>query len=728
MRSSWRRVRPAPQVSLRHAGRWRLACLSLSLGTALYAGPPIAVDDQANTMPGTVVTIPVLANDQGAESNLLAILQVTAPSHGAVSVNPDGPVANAELSRLLQFAGAQLSNTVVKIGNTNQYPVSTATNGTWKTQPAGIFNWVSGYFVGSLWYLYEETGDTNYRTWAERWMGALTPMQYSTAVDDVGVMIYPSFGTGYRLTGNPAWRSVVLQTAASFATRYNGAARCLSTWNAITNAPFNVNIDTMMNLEVLFKAYDLGGSTNFHIYPRNHTEQTMLNHVRPDGGSYHIVTYDGNTGAVLFRGTYAGASNESTWARGHSWAIYGFTMAFRETGDPRFLDTAQRTADYYLTNVPSDYVPYWDFQAPNIPNEPRDSSAAAVTLAALVDLSQATTNLQFGAKYWLAARHLLDSLGSTNYLAQGSVSSGILLHGVGETPPLPNPEIDVSLIYGDYYFIEALRRYAETYRRRTIRYTPNPGFQGTDAFAYQLCDSAGNCSTAAVTVVVEPAGPGPFAAHLSFLPGTTGPTVSFPSTAGRTYQVEYVNDLPAPGSWNILASNLDGSGLPMSISDTNPPAHRFYRVGIITNSLPGPGETIAATSGTVTAPFIVTNNDIYQPFQTIVVAVAGKAAYDFNIPSAGNYVIQTLVNAPTEAANSFFVNVDAEPQDPAMIWDIPVTSGYAARTVSWRGNGTPSTNQFVPKIFTLTQGSHQLIIRGREADTRLRSLSLMPYP
>jgi len=273
-----------------------------------------------------------------------------------------------------------------------------------------------------------------------------------------------------------------------------------------------------------------------------------------------------------------------------------------------------------------------------------------------------------------------------------------------------------------------LRRYAETYRRNTITYTPNPGFQGTDTFAYQLCDSAGNCSTAAVTVVVEPVTPGPFDAHASFLPDTPWPSVSFPSTAGRMYRVEYQNDLLAPGPWSILASNIAGSGLPMSISDTNPPAQRFYRIVVTPNGIPDPDTTIAATSGVVTAPFIVTNDYIYQPFQTTVVAAAGRAAYNFAVTNAGAYVLQTVVSAPNDAANSFYVNIDAEPQDPAMIWDIPITSGFASRMVSWRGTGTFDTNEFVPKVFNLAPGSHQLIIRGREANALLQSVRVTGYP
>jgi hypothetical protein len=410
-------------------------------------------------------------------------------------------------------------------------------------------------------------------------MPAIAPLQYSTDVDDVGFMINTSYGNGYRLTGNPDWKAVVLQTAQSFSTRYNGAAGCLSTWGAVTNQPFDVFLDTMMNLEVLFRAYDLGGDTNFYNFAYSHAEKTMLNHVRADGSTYHIVEYDGNTGAVLWRGTFAGASDQSTWARGQSWGVYGFTMAYRETGDARFLSTAQKLADYCLTNLPLDYVPYWDYQAPGIPNEPRDSSAAAILLSGLLELSQRSTNAPDAARYWQAARHIFNSLRSTNYLAQGSISSGILLHGVGETPPLSSSEIDVSLIYGDYYFIESLKRFNDVFNQTALTYIPATNFTGTDTFSYQACDSAGNCATATVTVTVDAANT--FFAQISLLPATGRPAISFLSATGKTYFVQYLDNLAAPNVWNLLITNVPGSGAVISINDTNPPARRFYRVGMV---------------------------------------------------------------------------------------------------------------------------------------------------
>lgn len=692
------------------------------------AAEPVATDDTANTLVNQPVTIPVLANDLPAPDCPLAILRVSKPAHGTVALNAGNRPLDPELSRLFEFAGIQLSNLVLEVARTNQYPRATRTNGTWVTYPVGIYNWVSGFFPGSLWYFYEQSGDARYRIWAENWMAGIAPMQYATQVDDVGFMINPSFGAAYRIVGNPDWRAVVLQTAASFAMRYNGAARVLSTWGAVTNQPFDVFLDTLMNLEVLFHAHRLGGTPDFFTFARNHAEQTMLHHVRADGSTYHIVRYDGKTGAVLSRGTFAGASDESTWARGQAWAIHGFTMAHRETGDPRFLDTAQRAADYYLANLPADSVPYWDFQAPGIPNAPRDSSAAAITLSGLLELSQRVTNAVDSARYWQAARRILDSLGSTNYLAHGTPTTAILLHGVGEPPHLPNPEVDVSLIYGDYYFLEALRRYGEIQRRTTLTYQPDPDFQGVDEFLCQVCDSAGRCATSTVTVVVEPAAASPFTVRLELAPLPGWPVLSFPTTAGRLYHVECRPDLQSAGPWNLLATNVPGTGSRLHVADRNPAGRRFYRVAVETPPRPPQPVRLAAASGWVESPFVITNGTLYQPVETLGVSQGGRALYPFNLSQAGDYVVQATVSAPHGGANSFFVNIDAEPVAPDMIWDIPLTSGFESRTASWRGNGTFDQNQYVPKVFTLDAGPHQLILRGREAYSRLLDLTVAPYP
>ena len=228
-------------------------------------------------------------------------------------------------------------------------------------------------------------------------------------------------------------------------------------------------------------------------------------------------------------------------------------------------------------------MPYWDFNDPAIPNAPRDSSAAAITLSALVQLSELATDMQDSATFWAGAHNIFESLESTNYLAQGTTSSGILLHGTGGSPedndPQNDSEVDVSLIHGDYYFIEALRRYAEFYGRTNVTYTPNPGFTGTDTFTYQVCDSGGYCSTATVTVVVVGTNAVPaFNLQISLAPVAHWATLSFPIISNHVYEVDYANSLtPLPTQWNVLVPYFTGSNSTISVTDTNLVPQRFYR-------------------------------------------------------------------------------------------------------------------------------------------------------
>jgi hypothetical protein len=548
----------------------------------LHAQALSAKADQAATVQNVPVTIPVLNNDQDAASNQLAILQVTRPANGTVVINTNGTAANAELTRLLQFAAGQLSNTVAQLGSTNLFPRYTLTNGHWATAMAGddLYGWINGYFPGALWYVFELTGDPHFQTWAQQWTSALTAQQFSTNTDDVGSILEFSFGNGYRLTTNPVYKAVLIQGARSLSNRYDSVAQSVADWHLLGYPNFEVVMDTMINLELLWDGAALSGDPTLSAKAYNHALRAMTNQVRADNSTFQKAVYSLANGALSSQGTAAGCSDTSTWSRGQAWAIYGFTLACRETTNQPFAATAQRVANYYLTNCPADLVPWWDFQPfACTPVPPRDSSAAAITLSALVQLSQLTTNWPDGAADWLGARGILSSLGSTNYLAQGTSSSGILLHGTGEPPQFSAPEVDVSLIYGDYYFVEALKRYTDVYRRTTVTYTPNPGFQGTDTFTYLACDSAGNCSMATVSVAVQPPGQPPFSIQISGAPGAHATTISFPSAAGRMYAVQYKDDLSAGSTWNDLVTNLPGSGSAINVSDTNPANGRFYRVG-----------------------------------------------------------------------------------------------------------------------------------------------------
>jgi unsaturated chondroitin disaccharide hydrolase len=304
--------------------------------------------------------------------------------------------------------------------------------------------------------MYGVTGDSSWRAAAERWTLPQSVNQFNTTTHDVGFMLMTSYGLGHQMTGSSAYREALLNGAQSLASRFDPDVRSIRSWDW-GEWSYPVIIDNLMNLELLFYATRVGGDARLHEIAHAHALTTLRDHVRADGSTFHLVDYDPLTGAVRSRGTYAGASDASTWSRGQAWAVYGFTMVYRYTNDPRLLDAAERTADYFIDHLPADSVPYWDFNAPGIPNTSRDSSAAAIAASALLELSSFSSDAR-AKRYESAAGALLERLSSDAYLAIAGGSPGILLHGVGAFPF--NVEVDVSLIYGDYYFMQALFRRA----------------------------------------------------------------------------------------------------------------------------------------------------------------------------------------------------------------------------------------------------------------------------
>ncbi len=327
-----------------------------------------------------------------------------------------------------------------------------------------ILDWTVGFFPGSLWYMYDYSRDESWQKSARSFTDAIEDAKYNTAHHDVGFVIQSSFGNGYRLTGDEHYKEVMIQAARSLSTRFDPRVGCILSWDADKGWQgkrgwqYPVIIDNMMNLELLFNVTRFTGDSSFYKIAVSHADVTMKNHFRSDYSSYHVVDYDSITGVARNRHTAQGYAHESAWARGQAWALYGYTMCYRETGCKRYLEQAEKIAHYWMTqkNMPEDKVPYWDFDAPQIPDEPRDASAAAIAASALLELSSFGT--PDGKKYFEAAEQTLVSLSSPAYMAQpGENGFFILKHCVGSIPH--NQEIDVPLNYADYYFLEALMRY-----------------------------------------------------------------------------------------------------------------------------------------------------------------------------------------------------------------------------------------------------------------------------
>lgn len=363
-----------------------------------------------------------------------------------------------DLGNEISYIKTQLKQTLAEIpeGGAN-IPRNIREDGeTWRY--VDYKDWTSGFWAGQLWYAYEFDDKPEWREAAERFTSELKPLAYEPVIDhDLGFQIFNSFGHGYRLTGNESYKEVVLAAADSLATLYNPAAGTILSWpRPVPNMEWpqhNTIIDNMINLELLFWASKNGGSDSLYNIALKHAETTMKHHFRDDFTSYHVVIYDKDTGNRVKQVTHQGYADDSMWARGQSWAIYGYTMVYRETKDARFLDFAQKVTDVYLERLPDDLVPYWDFDTPDIPDAPRDASAAAVVASALLELSQYVSEDK-GQLYRSKAEEMLCSLAQGYHAAPEN--SALLGQSTGHYPG--GTEINTSINYADYYYLEALSR------------------------------------------------------------------------------------------------------------------------------------------------------------------------------------------------------------------------------------------------------------------------------
>ncbi|WP_338358395.1 glycoside hydrolase family 88 protein [Yeosuana marina] len=320
-------------------------------------------------------------------------------------------------------------------------------------------DWCSGFYPGCLLYTFEYTKDSVLLIDAEKSLKVLEQEKTNKATHDLGFMMFCSFGNAYKITGNEAYKNVVKESAYSLASRFDSVVGCIrswdfSTWNSKWQYP--VIIDNMMNLEMLMWAGKEFADSTLTKIAISHANKTMQNHFRDDYSSYHVVSYDTITGAVEKKTTFQGYADESAWARGQGWGLYGFTMMYRFTKDQKYLNHAKGIANYILNNpnMPKDMIPYWDFNAPDIPTAKRDASAAAVMASAFLELKDYVSK-EDALRYTEAAKKMLSSLSSQQYLAEKETNNGFLLkHSVGHFPK--NSEIDTPLIYADYYFLEAL--------------------------------------------------------------------------------------------------------------------------------------------------------------------------------------------------------------------------------------------------------------------------------
>ncbi len=373
----------------------------------------------------------------------LAVLAVACNSQSECGFNAD---------TYLKIGADKVRATCDNLTEYDRYPRYIDHNETGWTL-VSVNDWTSGFYPGVLWLAYEYSGDEHLREKAEAFTAPIANIGEREPRDhDIGFMVYPSFGNGYRLTGNEEYKQVMLAAADTLATLYNPTVGTINSWPFKTEYEHNTIIDNMMNLELLFWAAKNGGDKRLEDIAIHHAETTQKYLVRPDSAVYHLGSFS-KDGKFLRGVAHQGYADHSMWARGQAWGIYGFAIAYREVGHEDFLATSIKLADHFMNRLPQDGVPYWDYDAPGIPNEPKDASASASAASGMLELSQLIADKEQAQKYYDCAVQLLKAISTEEYIS-GERNDAILTHSTGHYPK--GWEIDVPIVYGDYYYLDAL--------------------------------------------------------------------------------------------------------------------------------------------------------------------------------------------------------------------------------------------------------------------------------
>jgi len=361
-----------------------------------------------------------------------------------------------QLDKVMDVSGEQLKSLSELYHDSEQFPRSWDP-ATGKYKDFSYRDWTGGFFPGSLWIYYEMTGKEEYRTMAEHYTAKLAPTPFYTHTHDLGFMVMCSYGRQFDNIGDDTSRAAIIQAATSLIGRFDPQIGLIRSWS-FGKWNYPVIIDNMMNLELLFRASELTGDDRFRNIAISHADGTIKNHFREDASTWHVVSYNAD-GSIESKGTHQGYSDDSRWARGQAWAIYGYTMCYRFTKEARYLEQACKVASLIMTlpDMPEDHIPYWDYDAPGKPDAVRDASAAAITASALLELKD-YVDPELSASYLEYAESIMSSLSSKQYLAgPGENGYFILKHSTGAAPL--NSEVDVAINYADYYFLEAIERY-----------------------------------------------------------------------------------------------------------------------------------------------------------------------------------------------------------------------------------------------------------------------------
>ena len=350
----------------------------------------------------------------------------------------------------LEFAERQADELVSRYPG--YHPMYTV-GGRWQREGEKWTHWCEGFYPGIFWLLHEHTGKEVWRRRAEEYSRRLEPRRFDRTVHDLGFLFFSTYGRWYRLTADPELRAVLIDAGRTLALRREKGGYLKS-----FIGPQSLFIDIIMNVGIIFWAARETGDATLRAIALEHCRTTAKHLVRADGSTAHEGIFDLDSGVFLREGTHQGYAENSAWSRGQAWAIYGFSAAHRLSGEPEFLATALKCAEFYLRSVGPGLVPLWDFRLPENAPYLWDSSAAAIAASGFLDLADQVTDPSSKNCFHEAAGAILQTLCSDAFLARSQPGwEGILMHGVYHYHK--NLGVDESVAWGDYFFVEALVKF-----------------------------------------------------------------------------------------------------------------------------------------------------------------------------------------------------------------------------------------------------------------------------
>jgi unsaturated chondroitin disaccharide hydrolase len=360
----------------------------------------------------------------------------------------------SEYTRALEFAELQVGRLIEQ--NPDFFPIYTVL-GKWRHEGELWTDWTGGFLAGMMWQFHLRTGSPQWRERAEHYSRLLEHRQHDRNVHDLGFIFLSTYLPWRQITGDERLNQVLIQAGRTLAMRFKEQGQYLRSFVSDDS----LFIDIMMNVPIIFYAARETGDAELARIAHAHCRTTRDTLVRPDGSTAHEGLFDLETGRFLKQTTHQGLRGDSAWARGLAWSLYGYSKCYGLTGNAEYLEVSERNARYWIEHLPADHVPFWDFLAD--PTQPppwgaqKESSAAAIAASGLLDLSRQTQSPERAVEYERVAIAMLDSLVSPEYLAIDTPGwEGILKHGVYHTAK--NLGVDESVMWGEYFFVEALTK------------------------------------------------------------------------------------------------------------------------------------------------------------------------------------------------------------------------------------------------------------------------------